>query len=135
MSKTWVILCTLLLSLSAPMGAQRPTTFDPFEATIPQMREALSSGAITCRQLVQFYLDRIAALDTAGPKLNSFRTLNSKALEMADAKDRTATFARDPLGCIPIVVKDNIDTADMPTTAGSVSLQNTFPLEDSFLVK
>jgi amidase len=117
-------------------GLAQTPGFDPFEATIPQIRAALSSGSITCRQLVQFYLDRMDAFDTGGPKLNAIRARNPQALQIADSMDRLpASTPRGPLFCIPVVVKDNIDTADMPTTAGSVALQNTFPLEDAFLVK
>lgn len=112
------------------------TPFDPFESGIPQMRAALTSGSITCKQLVQFYLDRMDGLDIAGPKLNAVRVRNSKALQIADAMDHLpASAPRGPLFCIPVLVKDNIDTIDMPTTAGSVALQNTFALDDSFLVK
>lgn len=125
----------ITLFLVASGRAQAPA-FDPFEATIPQMRAALASGSITCKQLVQFYLDRMDALDIAGPKLNAIRARNPKALQIADAMDHLAASAlRGPLFCIPILVKDNIDTADMPTTAGSVALAGTFPLDDSFLVK
>src|SRR5437588_3611753 len=124
---------TLLFVTSA--GAQAPA-FDPFEAAIPQMRAALASGRITCKQLVQFYLDRMDALDIGGPKLNAVRVRNSKALQIADTMDRLKLPASQvgPLFCIPVLVKDNIDTLDMPTTAGSVALQNTFALDDSFLV-
>jgi amidase len=115
---------------------QQAPTFDPFEATIPQIRAALAAGNITCKQLVQFYLDRMDALDIAGPKLNAIRVRNPRALSIADAMDnQTAALPKGPLFCIPVLVKDNIDTGDMPTTAGSVALQNTFPLDDSFLVK
>lgn len=128
---------TLVLALfSAGHGLAQAPSFDPFEATIPQMRAALASGGITCKQLVQFYLDRMDALDVAGPKLNAIRARNPKALQIADAMDHLpASTPRGPLFCIPILVKDNIDTLDMPTTAGSVALQNTFSLDDSFLVK
>src|SRR6266849_3992918 len=124
------------LFLSGPGRAQQPPGFDPFEATIPQIEAALASGSITCRQLVQWYLNRIDALDIAGPKLNAIRARNSQALQTADSMDRLpASAQRGPLFCIPVVVKDNIDTADMPTTAGSVALQGTSPLDDAFLVK
>src|SRR5882724_2633878 len=131
MSKAHFLVPALLLFLSAPGVSQQQPAFDPFETTIPQIRAALATGRITCQQLVQFYLNRMNALDSAGPKLNSVRARNSQALQIADAMDRAATSIRGPLFCIPIVVKDNIDTADMPTTAGSVALQDTFPLEDA----
>ena len=126
----------IALFLIAACRAQQPPAFDPFEATIPQIEVALSSGRITCRQLVQWYVDRADALDVAGPKLNALRARNPQALQIADSMDHLAASApRGPLFCIPVVVKDNIDTADMPTTAGSVALQGTFPLDDAFLVK
>src|SRR5689334_7120152 len=116
----------ITLFFPAPSRSQSPA-FDPFEATIPQMRAALTSGSITCRQLVQFYLTRMDALDVAGPRLNAIRTRNPQALQIADTMDKLpASAPRGALFCIPIVVKDNVDTADMPTTAGSVALQNTF---------
>jgi amidase len=127
---------TLTLLFAVRSLAQQPPRFDPFEATIPQIRTALASRAITCKQLVQWYLDRMDSLDAAGPKLNAIRARNPQALEIADSYDRLAVApARGPLFCIPIVVKDNIDTIEMPTTAGSVSLQGTFALDDAFLVK
>jgi amidase len=131
----------LLLALSFTLilptpGRAQTLAFDPFEATIPQIRAALSSGKLTCVQLVQYYLGRMDALDIAGPKLNAVRARNPKALQIAAAMDQLpASAPRGPLFCIPVLVKDNIDTADMPTTAGSVSLQGTFPLDDAFLVK
>ena len=127
---------TIGMLLASVGRAQQPPAFDPFEATIPQIRAALSSGKITCRQLVQYYFDRMDALDIAGPKLNAVRTRNPQALQLADTLDKLpASALHGPLFCIPILVKDNIDTVDMPTTAGSVALQNTFPLDDAFLVK
>ena len=94
----------LTLLTSTPGRAQAPA-FDPFEATIPQIRAALSSGSITCKQLVQFYFDRMDALDIAGPKLNAIRVRNSKALQIADAMDHlNASTPRGPLFCIPINV-------------------------------
>src|SRR5260370_13130270 len=76
------------------------------------------------------------ALDIGGPKLNAIRARNPQALQIADTMDRLpASTTRGPLFCIPILVKDNIDTLDMPTTAGSVALQNTFAIDDSVLAK
>ncbi len=126
----------LAILIAAPIPAQQAPRFDPFDATIPEIRTALSSGGITCRQLVQFYLDRMDALDIAGPKLNAIRARNPLALQLADQYDRlSATAPRGPLFCIPVVVKDNINTIDMPTTAGSVALQNSRPPDDAFLTK
>src|SRR5262245_49491520 len=125
-----------VLALAFAARAQQNPPFDPFEATIPQLRAALASRSITCRQLVQFYLTRMDALDSAGPRLNSVRARNANGLRIADQMDQLpASAPRGPLFCIPIAVKDNIDTIDMPTTAGSVALENTFAADDAFLVK
>ena len=122
--------------LTASAGAQQTPTFDPFEATIPQIEAALTGGSTTCTQLVQWYLNRMDALDIAGPTLNAVRVRNPKALQIAASYDQMPRTTRPgPLFCVPIVIKDNIDTVDMPTTAGSVALQGTFPLDDDFLVK
>jgi amidase len=117
------------------MKAQSTPAFDPFEATIPQIEAALKSGSITCQQLVQFYFTRMDALDIAGPKLNSVRARNPEALKLAAQYDALPPSApRGPLFCIPVIVKDNINTVEMPTTAGSVALQNNTPPYDAFLV-
>lgn len=132
----WIRVLSITMGISGCLRAQQTPTFDPFEATIPQIRAALNSGTITCRQLVQWYFDRMDALDIAGPKLNAIRVRNPEALGIAADYDQRRTFApRGPLFCIPVVVKDNIDTLGMPTTAGSVALQGTFALDDAFLVK
>lgn len=107
--------------------------FDPFEKTIPELRAALDSGAITCTALTQWYLDRIEALDRGGPRLNAIRVVNPNALTQAAAFDRAPT--RGPLACIPVIVKDNINTAVMPTTAGSVALAGSVSPAPAFLVR
>jgi len=130
------ILLVVMALLAAPIQAQQTASFDPFEATIPQIESALSAGTITCTQLVQFYLSRMDAFDIAGPALNAIRVRNPNALKTAASYDQMPKASRPgPLFCLPMVVKDNIDTVDMPTTAGSVALQGTFPLDDDFLVK
>jgi len=126
----------VVVMFAAPGNAQQTPAFDPFETTIPQIEAALTAGTITCTQLVQWYLNRMDAFDIAGPTLNAVRVRNSKALQTAASYDQMPKSQRPgPLFCVPMVVKDNIDTVDMPTTAGSVALQNTFPLDDNFLVK
>jgi amidase len=118
-----------------PLTAQQTPAFDPFEANIPQIEAALKSGSITCRQLVQYYFDRMDALDIAGPKLNAVRTRNPQAMTVAAQYDALpASAPRGPLFCIPVVVKDNINTTEMPTTAGSVALQGSTPPYEAFLV-
>ncbi|HEX9694724.1 MAG TPA: amidase family protein [Actinomycetota bacterium] len=105
--------------------------------TIPQLQAALDAGTLTSRRLVEEYLARIAEFDRAGPKLNAVRELNPNALAHADALDaeRRATGPRGPMHGIPVMVKDNVGTADMPTTAGSIALEGSVPLRDSFLIE
>ena len=111
--------------------------FDVFEATIPELQAALERGKTTSQALVRQYLDRIEAFDRDGPQLNAMIAINSHAMEEAARLDqeRKARGARGPLHGIPIVLKDNFDTADMPTTGGSVALQGFTPPDDGFQVR
>jgi amidase len=106
-------------------------------ATIEQLNQAFEAGTLTSERLVELYLARIAAYDRQGPSLNAVITLNDKALATARALDaeRKARGPRSRLHGIPVVLKDNIDTADMPTTAGSVLLKGSVPPDDAFLVQ
>jgi len=105
------------------------------EATIPELRQALQSHLITSERLVQMYLARIAAYDKVGPTLNAFLHVNAAALDEARARDfeRRSGRAHDPLFGIPILLKDNINTDDMPTTGGSVALAGSIPPSDAFI--
>jgi len=129
---------TVVLALSAawipPVVAQ---TFDVVETPILALAEAQSEGRVTARQLVEAYLERIAAYDWAGPQLHSLVTLNMHALEEADRLDRErkAGKVRGPLHGIPIVVKDNFDTADMPTSGGTLALATFQTEDDAFQVR
>ncbi|MBY0504797.1 MAG: IPT/TIG domain-containing protein [Bryobacteraceae bacterium] len=114
-------------------AALAQTAFDPFEKTIPELRAALDSRAITCTRLTQWYLDRIEALDRNGPRFNAIRALNPEALALAASFDRAPT--RTPLACIPVIIKDNINLVGIPTTAGSVSLAASRSPRDAFLVQ
>lgn len=99
-----------------------------------RLLEGLDSGEWTCRGLCEAYLARIEEVDRAGPTLRSIIEVNPNVLELADALDRERSpgDSRGPLHGIPIVLKDNIDTADaMTTTAGSLALQGWIPPEDS----
>lgn len=118
---------------NASAAAQK---FQLMETSISGIDHAMQSGKLTCRKLVQQYLDRINAYDQQGPAINAMLYINPKALEQADAMDEA--FKRGarlkPLQCIPIVLKDNFDTADMPTTGGSLALKGMQPAKDAFTV-
>ncbi|PYQ07074.1 MAG: amidase [Acidobacteria bacterium] len=108
------------------------------EATIDGLQEQMKAGRLTARRLTQAYLDRIEALDRKGPALHSVIETNPEALGIADGLDaeRKAKGPRGPLHGIPILIKDNLDTADrMTTTAGSLALAGSIPLRDSFVAQ
>lgn len=112
-------------------------TFRLQDATIRDINHAFDSGALTSEQLVGLYLNRIAAYDDAGPAINSVITTNPDALDIAKALDleRQMSGPRSLLHGIPILLKDNHDTFDMPTTAGSAALAGSLPPDDAFVVK
>jgi amidase len=109
--------------LLGPLGSQgRTKPFHLAEATIEDVRAAYQSGRLTAHQLVQLYLNRIAAYNQKGPNLNAMITVNPKALEDADRLDavlKTSGFV-GPLHGIPVILKDQMDAKGMPTTLGSV---------------
>lgn len=116
------------------------TTYKNFqleEATISSVHKAIENGELTCRKLIEMYINRIDEYDKRGPKLNSIIRVNPKALEIADNLDER--FKREglvgKLHGIPVMLKDNIDTYDMPTTAGSKSLEFFMPEDDSIIVR
>jgi amidase len=123
----------------AALAATRGNATEGFqieEATIAGIQQAFHDKSLTCHQLVQTYLDRIAAYDHNGPALNAILTQNPSALAEADRRD--ADYARlgpvGPLHCIPLVLKDNYGTADLPTTGGSAALAGAQPQTDAFVV-
>jgi amidase len=103
------------------------------EATIADVQRLMGSGRLTARQLVQMYLDRIDALDQQGPTLRSILEIHANALMIAEALDdeRRTKGPRGPLHGVPILLKDNIDTVDMMTTAGSLALLGPRPPQDA----
>ncbi len=108
------------------------------ELSIAELQQAMESGRFTARSLVEQYLARIEAIDRNGPHLASVIEVNPDALALADEADakRQAEGACGPMHGIPVLVKDNMDTADkMATTAGSLALVGSMPPEDSFVVK
>jgi amidase len=112
--------------------------FDLEEATIADLQQRMQSGSETSRSLVEKYLARIEAIDRRGPALRSVLETNPDALAIADQLDaeRNSRGPRGPLHGIPILLKDNIATADkMMTTAGSLALAGTKPPKDAFIVE
>ncbi len=107
------------------------------EATVADLQKAMASGAVSSRRLVEMYLGRIEALDRSGPMLRSVIEVNPDAAAIADAMDveRASKGSRGPLHGIPVLVKDNLDTADhMATTSGSLALVGARPARDSHVV-
>jgi len=124
----------------APETGHKPKTggaFDVVEANVADLQRSMQSGALTTQALVRTYLARIRAIDKAGPRINSVIELNPEALTIAAALDRErkAKGPRGPLHGIPVLIKDNIATADgMQTTAGSLALVGVKPPRDATIV-
>ena len=125
-----------VLCLSA-VARGRAETFDLTTATIADIDAAFAAGKLTSEKLTAMYLARIAAYDKQGPAINAVITLNPDALAVARALDaeRKAKGPRGPLHGIPIVLKDNFNTSDLPTTAGCFLLKGSVPAADAFLVR
>jgi len=131
-----IVLALLLAAAPSPLDAQRARPFRLEEATIADVQAALRAKQLTCRALVQRYLDRIDAIDKRGPAINALVVVNPAALATADSLD--ARYARGgpvgPLHCVPMIVKDNYETKDLQTTAGSLALQGWVPRQDATMV-
>ena len=130
------------LSLAAVTCAALPTLlgaqqFDVMEATIPGVHAAMDARRLSCRALVQAYLDRIAAYDKQGPALNAIQHVNTRALAEADSLDAVlkAKAPRGALHCVPVLLKDQVETRDMPTTYGSIIYKDFTPLRDATIVQ
>ncbi|WP_224995647.1 amidase [Cesiribacter sp. SM1] len=129
----------LLTSCQPQPGESQATAVENFsllELSIPEIQQGYKDGRFTAKELVQAYLDRIEAIDDSGPTLNSIIQVNPDAIQIAEELDRERQEgkSRGPLHGIPVVLKDNIDTHDkMATTAGSRALQNSYPLQDSYV--
>jgi amidase len=124
--------------LSPGLPAEGVKPFELDEITIPELQEGMKSGKFTARSLVEKYSSRIDEIDKHGPSLNSIIEMNPDALAIADELDREerAKGLRSPLHGIPVLIKDNIDTADkMMTTAGSLALLGSRPAKDSFVAQ
>jgi amidase len=111
-------------------------SFELDEITIGELQDGMISGKYTARSITEKYLARIEEIDKHGPEINSVIEVNPDALAIADALDKSESKVRHPLHGIPILIKDNIDTADrMMTTAGSLALVGAKPLKDSFVAQ
>ncbi|EMF47590.1 Amidase [Planococcus halocryophilus Or1] len=113
------------------------STFKLIETTIEDIQQAFHDNKLTSVELVQAYLDQIEAFDRNGPKINSVLTINPDALEIAaELDEKRGQNNQGPLYGIPVLLKDNIETADlMPTTAGAIALEENFAKEDAFVAK
>lgn len=134
--KTAVLATQAVMFGLLPVAAQA-ATFNLESATVADINAAFDAGALTSERLTQLYLNRIDTYDNTGPNINSIRTLNPDALQTAAALDqeRQLTGPRSPLHGVPVLLKDNIDTFDLPTTAGSLALEGSTPPDDGFITK
>src|SRR5438552_13292822 len=141
MMRQYIQITLIAASLGGSLLAQTQTRkpaakCQVVEATIDDIHAAMGSGKLTARELVQAYFERIVAFDKQGPALNCIINLNPKALEDADRLD--AAFKRSgmmgPLHGITVLVKDEIDTAGMPTTLGTVVFKDYRPPNDAFAI-
>ena len=124
-----------------PAGRPQPAPvmefFEVHEQSILDLQAAQTAGRVTSRGLVESYLARIQAYDQAGPRLNAIVLINPRAREDADTLDRERAEKgpRGPLHGIPVLIKDNYDTADMPTSGGALALATLQPSADAFQVR
>ena len=130
--KPWPVILSLVISLSCD---QVPRPINVVDINIAQIQENILSGQTTCRMIVQSYLDRIEAYDKS--TINAITVTNPVALDKADAIDLLVQQGEQlgPLFCAPLLIKDNFDTEDLPTTAGSIALLNNYPPDDAFMVQ
>lgn len=132
-----VALSLTAVVIAGVVSAQPGVQVDLANATIADLNVAFNNGTLTAETLTEMYLARIAAYDKQGPTINAVISLNPKALSDARALDaeRNAGRLRGPLHGIPIVLKDNFNTYDLPTTGGSQLLEGSIPPSDAFVVK
>ena len=130
------VVAAFVAAPSPPLRAQPPARFPVEETTIAAVHRAFRARSLTCHRLVQAYLDRIGAYDKRGPAINALITVDARALAIADSLDRrfAASGPVGPLHCIPMIVKDNFETNDLQTTAGSLALKGWIPTRDATMV-
>src|ERR1700674_829984 len=131
------LIVILMLSAVACVAQHTERSFQVVETSIDEIHAAYKANQLTAHQLVQMYLARIQAYDQRGPAVNCIITINPHALDEADKLD--AVYKRSgivgPLHGIPILVKDEIDTAGMPTTLGTLVFKDYRPPRDAFVVE
>ncbi|MFD0854606.1 amidase family protein, partial [Actinomadura adrarensis] len=119
-------------------ASARPKSFTLEETTVADIHEAFTRGSLTCERLIGGHLDRIRAYEDAGPSINSLITLAPDAMAQARARDAEYRRARGKIGelhCIPVILKDNVETRDMPTTGGSKALAGSVPPQDAYITE
>src|SRR5688572_483787 len=135
---TAVATSALIATVTATVGGAPPAAADvgglPVEeASVASIRAAIEDGSATCRDVVEESLARIEAYDDQGPQLNAVLEVSDDALSTAEALDEQ--YADEgftgPLHCVPVLLKDNYDTADLPTTAASATLEGAQPPDDA----
>lgn len=134
--RTVMILIVTVLATSVQSSFAQGPPFSVIEATIDDVRAAIESGRTTCQSIVRDYLARIEAYDKSGPALNAVQTVNRRSLQDAerlDAQFRTSG-ATGPLHCVPVLIKDQFETSDLPTTYGSVLFKGFIPQRDATIV-
>ena len=139
MNKNLLLAALAFLFIYGCSGEPPESAYDRLgleEISVEELQQQYRDGTLTVREVVQAYIDRIEEIDRKGPILNSVRTLNGDALQIADRLDNELSEgnSRGPLHGVPILLKDNINTADMPTTAGSMFLEGSVPPRDAFIV-
>ena len=137
LSVALIVAALAVASGNGHLIGQQSTSFDVVEKSIGELQTALAGGRVTSARLVELYLDRIRAYDQVGPRLNVVLHLNVNATREARDLDaeRKRRGPRGPLHGIPVLLKDNFDTRDMPTTGGSLALSGVVPAEDAYQVK
>jgi amidase len=126
------------VALVRPSSAAAADNVELEEITVGELQEGMRAGRLTSRSIAEWYLQRIDAIDKRGPAINAIIELNPDALAIADERDRErkAGPVRGPLHGIPVLIKDNIDTADrMHTSAGSLALAESIAARDAAVVK
>lgn len=131
-----LLLAVFMLGMLACAPESPKTAFAFVEATVEDVQSAIRSGDISCRDVVSGYIARIAAYDAA-TGMHAIIFTNPNATARAAAIDRKLTAGQQlgPLFCVPVLLKDNFDTADMPTSGGSIALKNSVPPDDAFMVR